>query len=182
MSWIKMRRALKICKDYNLEITKMGLLWAGKKHGFVEKHSDGYHWIFNLNKLLQFVGYAIEEPPEGWIIIRKASKKYKINLLKLYRLIKRKEVECKQFGRQRMYYVRSDEMEEIKKGASKKYLCVDDVAKQYKVGIMRIYSMIAKNQLETTKFKGDPKLYVKKSDINKRFDKRDKENNNVKEK
>jgi hypothetical protein len=41
MNWIKMRRALKICKDYNLKITKMGLLWAGQRHGFVEKCDDG---------------------------------------------------------------------------------------------------------------------------------------------
>ena len=106
-----MKQALNLCKKYNLNITRAGLIYAGNQKKFIKKDTDKFHYVVNKKSLLSFISLAIEKAPYGWITILEASEVTRFSIGKLYRMIKEKKIKCRVFGRNRYNYVLKEEIE-----------------------------------------------------------------------
>lgn len=177
MNWIKMNNeAIKLCKNYGLNITKAGLIWAGKKDNFIKKDNDDYHWLFDLDKLILFIQKSIEDPPKGWVSILDASNITGFSIAKIYRMIKNNKLKSETYGRNRNNYVMLEEinnmMEDIMENVTDDMIKLKDIPKEYKVSITKVYYHINKKGLDPIKVKGESSLYVKREQVDKLFRKR----------
>lgn len=113
--WISLQEAILFCKNQGLSVTSPGLVYAGKHHHFIQKNSDGFHWIFNKEGLQRYVNNAIKDNPPGWITIREAAEKAGVCVGTVYYWINNGKVKAVQYGRLHLYYIEESKIMEMKK-------------------------------------------------------------------
>lgn len=62
---------LRFCKLEGRTITDNGLMYAGKIHGFSKKHSDGFHWLFEIRAVRAWLESTKPKPvPAGFVPLK----------------------------------------------------------------------------------------------------------------
>lgn len=108
-----MNEVLKYCESHGRKITKMGIYYAGKKHGFIFKVEGRNQLVFDRDKFIEWFERGNETPPEGYISVSEMREKYNIPVTRSYEFIKDPRLNVKRIGSKRIYYVDESKLGEV---------------------------------------------------------------------
>ena len=95
--WLPMRGAITLSKEQGREVSKAGLIYAGKELNFIRKHSDGYHWEFEQSGILKWLKGTLS--PAGWITIQEFADEMNLGLHTAYSIYNKYALKQKKYGK-----------------------------------------------------------------------------------
>lgn len=113
--WLSYREALPLLEEFNFTVTDSGLCMQGLRYGFTRKASDGFHWEYSKEALLEYLKARSTTPEKGWLSIKKASLQSAIPMSTLYWNIKRGTITTRPFGRSNVAYVKWSDVKNLTK-------------------------------------------------------------------
>ena len=109
--WISSSQALSLLNGKGLSVTKIGLLYIGKRNDCIRKAEDGFHWEYELKKILKYVEDRIGNRNEGYFSIVDICKKKKMSSTQVYYRIKKYNLQGYRYGRSQALYINLKEFE-----------------------------------------------------------------------
>jgi hypothetical protein len=110
-SYISINEALAFCNENKYKITKQGLIYIGKKEGWVIKTQKN-HIIIDKEHLLIHILDSRERVPWGFIAVSSMSKLAK-NESEYYRVLNNSNIEFRIYGREKKRYARKEDIKKI---------------------------------------------------------------------
>lgn len=118
--WLRTKEALEFLEENGRSVTKIGLLYIGRRHKIIEKSSDGHHWLYSKKGLKGYLKITDSKIPEDFITVIEAAKKFKISKHSIYYYVKKFNVAFIYAGRRQQMYINEKMYEEKAKKCSNK--------------------------------------------------------------
>lgn len=168
--WLPMRGAITLSREQGREVTRAGLIYAGKEMDFIRKHPDGFHWEFEQNGILKWLEGTAS--PSGWFTIQEFADEMGLELSIAYNIYRKYRLECKKYGKVRgLVHVRIKDAIKAYKDYKRKYgnvlegqVTVREFAEEVGISISIAYSLIQKYQLEQERCGSRGLVHVQRRD------------------
>jgi hypothetical protein len=109
---ISVSEALAFCNENKYEITKQGLIYIGKKEGWIEHNKDKFHLRIIKKGLLEHILRSRDKVPWGWVLVSSMSKFAK-NESEYYRVLNKSGIEIRIYGREKKRYGKKEDIKRI---------------------------------------------------------------------
>lgn len=109
---ISVSEALAFCNENKYPITKQGLIYIGKKEGWIAYKSDEFHLRIIRKGLLEHILRSRDKVPWGWVAISSMSRLAK-NESEFYRVLNKSRIEIRIYGREKKRYGKEKDIKRI---------------------------------------------------------------------
>jgi hypothetical protein len=108
--WMTVNEALVFCLKNKYPITKQGLIYIGKKEGWIYYYKN--HLRVTYKDLIEHIKISRNKAPFGWVLISSMSKLAK-NESEYYRILNKSDIEIRIYGREKKRYGRKEAIKKI---------------------------------------------------------------------
>ena len=128
---ISVSEALTFCNENKYPITKVGLIYIGKKEHWVGYDKDEFHIKVIKKGLLEHIKNSRNKVPWGYVTIASLSKLAK-NESEFYRVLNKSGIEIRTYGREKKRYGKEKDIKRIFKEHRKSNLKSKKEKSKYK--------------------------------------------------